>query len=75
MFMPVIYVLPTEEGKPPRALVGEAVQGALMGVQVEWSGEDGRWKFDGEPLEDELSEAITEHARSLGVVVVEAAGT
>ena len=63
-----IYVLPTEEDKPPRAAflidIAPGVQAAIGGAQYT----DGAWRYpDGTEVEDDLGEAITEHAEALGV--------
>lgn len=68
-----IYVMPTEEGLPPRALIYSANPGedegavAVTGVIAAWSRDAGAWMVDGLPLPSELGGAITEHAKSLGV--------
>jgi hypothetical protein len=76
-----IYVLPTEAGYPPRALLrtaeyeseedvpdssveeGEEIEGAL----ALWSRDLGVWTVGGVPVPEDLGEAITEHAKDLGV--------
>lgn len=63
-----IYVLPTEEGKPPRAAfvleVAPGMQAAVGGAAYT----DGAWRYqDGREVEEELAAQITEHAESLGV--------
>ena len=63
-----IYVLPTEEDKPPRAAfvveVAPGIQTAVGGAQYT----DGAWRYeDGREVEDELADEITAHAESLGV--------
>lgn len=66
-----IYVLPTEEGLPPRAILtddtdvqlGDRIEGTL----VVWSRDSGVWELNGVPLPSELGGAITAHAVSLGV--------
>lgn len=63
-----IYVLPTEEGLPPRAVflteVAPGVQMPVGGVAYT----DDAWRDqNGNAVDDELAEAITEHAESLGV--------
>lgn len=70
----VIYVMPTEEGKPPRALLAQdivEVDGGMMAVgvavQAVWSSDSGAWFVDGEPIDPEIGEAITNHAKELGV--------
>jgi hypothetical protein len=74
-----IYVLPTQEKMPPRALLydelpvtlmseGETILTAGVGMAVTWSNDMGVWVgSDGIPLPPEVGEVITEHARSLGV--------
>lgn len=78
-----IFVMPTEEGMPPRAILGnievpegeeleqqestvmEAVEaGQHMAV---FSNDVGCWTLNGSPLPPELSDAISDHARNLGV--------
>ena len=63
-----IYVLPTEEELPPRAVF---LQELSPGVQVSIGGAayvDDAWRYpDGNEVEDDLAQAITEHAESLGV--------
>lgn len=66
----VIYVLPTEEGKPPRAIIGpfnEEEQRFLAGVEAMWSRDLGTWTVGNMPLPNDLAAQITEHAKSLGV--------
>lgn len=63
-----IYVLPTEEDKPPRAAfvveVAPGMQAAVGGAQYV----DDAWRYpDGTEVPEELASAITEHAESLGV--------
>jgi hypothetical protein len=67
-----IYVLPTEPGFPPRAIVGTMlmIDGEMEGLHGKvaiFSRDSGCWMFGGTPVDDELNEAITNHARSLGV--------
>lgn len=62
-----IYVLPTEQGMPPRAVVGVSDGRAIMGSMAVWTADVGMWTLNGDPLPEELSDAITEHAKSLGV--------
>ncbi len=68
-----IYVLPTEEGKPPRALIGQVVEAdglgeVMVGSNVAtWSRDSGTWMMGAEPVPTELGDAITDHAKSLGV--------
>lgn len=68
-----VYVLPSQSGQPPRALLmngdmepepGDTVQGVL----VTWQADSGSWMFpDGMPVPPDLASEITEHAKSLGV--------
>jgi hypothetical protein len=80
MQVTTIYVMPTETGLPPRALLGmvergEDEEGPItpeeMAESAEamaiWTGDQGCWTLHGEPLEPEFSEAISAHAHSLGV--------
>lgn len=67
-----IYVLPSEEGLPPRALLMEGTEQVweretVDGVFAVWSRDLGCWTTGGVPLPEELGEVITEHAKSLGV--------
>jgi hypothetical protein len=73
-----IYVLPTIPGAPPRAIlvlsVDETPDGApegsvnLTGPLVTWLPDAGAWTIDGiTPVEQGLGDAITEHAKALGV--------
>jgi len=62
-----IYVLRTEEGKPPRALVGEWPEPRPSDALAVFSHDTGCWMINGIPVPDELGDAITAHARSLGV--------
>lgn len=59
-----IYVMPTEEGLPPRALVQTGDGTPLSAV---YEDEKEAWTIEGEEVPDELSQAITDHARNLGV--------
>jgi hypothetical protein len=60
-----VYVLPTEEGLPHRALLMDpAVEVPVAAVYNE---EEEVWQIDGNSVTDDMSELITEHARSLGV--------
>lgn len=66
--MTAIYVLPTEEGVPPRAILGEAVgQNMLVEATAVWSNDAGAWMVEGVPVDQELGDLITAHAKSLGV--------
>jgi len=74
-----IYVLPTEEGMPPRALLSEidpehppTVGDMVPSVIAVFSNDVGRWTLGGLPLPDEVNQAITEHAANLGVPGFEA---
>jgi len=68
-----IYVLPTEEDRPPRAVlhtgpVDDEAEGVVTRVVVTWSRDMGTWLSpDGLPVPSELAEAITTHAKNLGV--------
>lgn len=63
-----IYVLPTEEDMPPRAVFLAEV---FPGVQSPIGGAayiDDAWRYpNGAEVEDELAEMITTHAEELGV--------
>lgn len=63
-----IYVMPTEEGLPPRAAF---VMEVVPGIQTAVGGatyKDGAWRYqDGREVEEELAAQITAHAESLGV--------
>jgi len=72
--MTQIYVLPSEPNTPPRALIGEiemdTEEGKITctGVMAVWSFDVGTWTVDGAPaLPQELCDAITAHAKDLGV--------
>lgn len=63
-----IYVMPTEEDQPPRAMflieVAPGVTTPIGGAAYT----DDAWRFpDGTEVDDELAGQITEHAESLGV--------
>lgn len=70
-----IYVLPTEENLPPRAVLfdpSEVLVGTEEGLLVAgtlstWSRDLGTWVIGDLPLPQELADRITEHAKSLGV--------
>ena len=75
-----IFVLPTIEGLPPRAMLGEVIATAedtegeeevqalaMMGVLATWSHDMGTWTVEGMPVPQELADRITEHAKDLGV--------
>jgi hypothetical protein len=66
-----IYVLPSEPGVPPRAMVGQitpAEEGfTVIGELATWSRDMGMWLIEERPVPPELGEAITAHAKSLGV--------
>jgi hypothetical protein len=68
-----IYVLPTEEDAPTRALIGfkmVAPDGNVMlaGEQVAWSNDSGLWvNEEGIPVPTDVGAAISQQARSLGV--------
>ena len=74
----MIYVLPTEDGLPPRALLGYVdLEGAdyrvptpqelEMAEMAVFSMDAGCWTLAGTPLPQELSEIISGHASKLGV--------
>src|SRR3954464_5352813 len=76
----VIYVLPTEEGLPPRAMVGQPVAGIVEGPDGEpavaegiagelcvWSADMGAWMANGVPVPTVLGDALTQRAKELGV--------
>lgn len=63
-----IYVLPTEDDLPPRAVflveVANGVQAPVGGAAYI----DDAWRYpDGTEVQDDLAQAITDHAESLGV--------
>ena len=78
-----IFVMPTMEGVPPRAVLGfqevedpeeqepqeYSVQQALDEGQkmATFSNDIGCWTVDGVPLPEEFSDAISRHAHDLGV--------
>jgi hypothetical protein len=78
-----IYVMPTEEGLPPRAILGrfevedeEAVQELDPSPQemlesaqtvAVYSGDMGCWTIGGQPVDPTLAEKISAHAHDLGV--------
>lgn len=74
-----IYVLPTESMQPPRALLFKTPadqeeptlgppEGAFEGAIVTWSRDLGAWMTqEGVPVPEPVSNAITDHAKSLGV--------
>lgn len=66
-----MYVLPSEPGKPPRAVVGVAAGEDVVGLLATWSPDQGAWTVPSPagpiPLPSDLDEALTEHAKSLGV--------
>jgi hypothetical protein len=63
-----IYVLPTEEDLPPRAVfLVEATPGFPTPIGMAAYIEDA-WRYpNGTEVEEELATAITEHAEELGV--------
>ena len=72
--MAQIYVLPTEEGFPPRAVVAEQMAMTPIGLVAEggamltWSADVGTWVAEGGiPVPEELGAAVTERCRELGV--------
>lgn len=63
-----IYVLPSAPGMPPRAMVGQGIGDvAIVGAMATWSTDMGAWMIEGMPVPQELGDAITEHAKSLGI--------
>ena len=63
-----IYVLPTEEGLPPRAALLKEVAPGMTSVVAVFAYTDDAWRdHEGEEVAEELADAITEHAESLGV--------
>jgi hypothetical protein len=63
-----IYVLPTEPGLPPRALIGTIENDEMAeGMMAVWSSDTGQWQIAGLPVNDDLNQAITAHACDLGV--------
>jgi len=65
-----IYVLPTEEGKPPRAILIDPTQESPQPIEAPmliWSRDMGTWTQGGVPVPQELADTCTEHAKSLGV--------
>jgi hypothetical protein len=67
-----IYVLPSEPGMPPRALLLTTDEDpkpgdVLEGVVAVFSSDMGCWTAEGDPLPSVLGEAVTAHAASLGV--------
>jgi hypothetical protein len=63
-----IYVLPTEEELPPRAVflieVSPGIHAPVGGAAYT----DGAWRYEnGDEVEEDLGQAITEHAEGLGV--------
>lgn len=71
-----IFVLPSRGNDPPRAIIFEIPEGLPEGIAivptegmlVTWSRDVGTWLYPtGIPLEEELAEVITAHAKELGV--------
>jgi len=67
-----IYVLPSEPGMPPQAVIGEVEEGdeddaSIHGALAIWSRDLGAWTLGGIPVPTDLGDSITEHAKSLGV--------
>lgn len=59
-----IYVMPTEEEMPPRAVFITPSKQVVGGAVYL----DDAWRYpDGTEVPEELAEAITDHAESLGV--------
>lgn len=69
------YVLPTVEGLPPRTVMAEQFQFADNGeiivtddaIVATYDDATSSWCVDEQPLHSDLSEAITDRARFLGV--------
>jgi hypothetical protein len=71
-----IYVLPSEPNTPPRAVVYDPDTITIAdgrahahGAMATWSADIGTWAVAGIPVDNDLAEVITTHARSLGVDV------
>lgn len=66
-----IYVLPSEENMPARAIIGPAAVweqvGAPVGLMATWSADTGCWQVEGDSIPPELGAAITERCRELEV--------
>lgn len=66
-----VYILPTEEGVPPRALLIKQILpgiGVATGDDVAvWTADVGTWTLHGMPLPQAAADAITAQARELGV--------
>jgi len=78
-----IFVLPTEDGMPPRAVLGQVeveddteyepeevstIEALERGeTMATFSNDAGCWVLGGAPLPEDLSKAISDHAASLGV--------
>lgn len=63
-----IYVLPSVPNMPPRAVVGQDIGFGVVGQVATWSHDVGTWLFpDGQVPVPELAEAMTQHAKNLGV--------
>lgn len=73
-----IYVLPTQEGMPPRArlmagvVMSEESDDKVLVAAVDqheaiWSRDMGTWTVDGIPVQQDLADDITAHAKDLGV--------
>jgi hypothetical protein len=61
-----IYVLPTEESKPPQAWLIHMLSGEH--VEIQYVIDDDKWVDSaGEAIEKELGDLVTDHARNLGV--------
>lgn len=73
----MIFVEPTRKNRPPTALLMtptavELVEGVNMvtmdAVRVSYSNDNGAWLWeDGSIVDPKLGQAITEHAKNLGV--------
>lgn len=66
--MIMIYILPTEEGKPPQAWLIHLLSGNH--AELQYVIDDDKWvDSEGEAVEKDLGELVTAHARQLGVPV------
>jgi hypothetical protein len=68
-----IYVLPSEPNVPPTAVIAEVIIPAADGVMAIngataiWNADMGAWCIEGNPVPQEVGDAITAHAKALGV--------
>ncbi|MGA2928485.1 MAG: hypothetical protein ABSG43_21330 [Solirubrobacteraceae bacterium] len=68
-----IYILPTVRGIPPRAVLTTVSPEELVrsrsvpGMMAIWTADQGSWMVEGEAIPEEISNAITAQAKSLGV--------